>query len=205
LLHPLTFLSVQRGCTPINQYNMPRYRTDPALKKLKGTLRPSRELTAPPEFKPYSDISQIEIPADLPEYAQQVYYSTAEGLIPYQVITPLDLQSLRSYSYQCWLIHEAEKSIQEQGAVIDMTSTRGHTNKVKNPWIAVLHESTTLANRLGSAFGLAPSHRQKLNMEIKKKPGKLAQLMNGKGNPFEGMPRGPEDLDEYMEAAWNSF
>jgi P27 family predicted phage terminase small subunit len=180
---------------------MPRYRTDPALKKLKGTLRKSRELTAPPEFKPYSDIKEIDVPADLPPYAQSIFMATAQGLIEYQIITPLDLQGLRQFAVQCWLINEAEKHIQEEGAVIDMTSTRGHTNKVKNPWIAILHESTTLANRLGAGFGLAPSHRQKLHMEIKKKPGRLAQLMNR--NPFEGFPGGVNSEENLR--AWEQF
>jgi P27 family predicted phage terminase small subunit len=184
----------------------PRYRQDPKLKALKGTLRPSRELKAPPEFKPYSHISQIEIPGDLPEVAQHVFHATAEGLIEYQVITPLDLQSLRQYAYTCWLISEAEKNIAEQGAVVDFISTRGHTNKVKNPWLAVLLESTQLANRIGSSFGLAPSHRQKLNMEVKKKPGRLARLIEGNRNPFEGFPKGPEDVNsEENLKAWEEL
>jgi P27 family predicted phage terminase small subunit len=174
---------------------MPRYRTDPKLKALKGTLRPSRELTAPPEFKPYSDIKEIEVPADLPPYAQSVFIATAQGLIEYQIITPLDLQSLRQYSYQCWLVNEAERHIQEQGAVVGFISTRGHQNSVKNPWIAILHESTTLANRLGAGFGLAPSHRQRLHMEIRKND-RMAALKN---NPFYGM------LEEDNMKAWDSF
>lgn len=154
---------------------MGRYRLTTEEKILKGTLKKSRQLTAPPEFNPYEKVPPA--PADLPEYAQQVWIRTAAGLIQYKVLTPLDLESLKAYCYQCHMIEEAQKHLNAEGMTILLTNVKGHSYQAKSPWVSILADATTLCNRIGAQFGLNPAHRSKLQMEIPKKEGKLARLM----------------------------
>jgi P27 family predicted phage terminase small subunit len=184
---------------------MGRYRKSTLEKQIAGTLRPCRELKAPPEYNPYTEAP--EPPKDLPAYAQEVWRQTAPGLCQYKILTPLDLPLFKAWCFQVATIHEAEQKLQSEGYVIQSTNVKGFTNSYKSPWASILKESTEIANRLGAQFGLSPSFRQRLQMELPKKTSRLTQLMAGNksGNPFEGMPQGPEDLEDYMEQAWNSF
>lgn len=166
---------------------MGRYRLSTEEKKLKGTLRKHRELTAPPEYNPYTEAPPA--PADLPEYAQQVWFRTAAGLVEYKVLTPLDLEQLKAYCYQCYIIDEAQRKLQAEGMTITLTNVKGHSYQAKSPWVSILSEATTLCNRIGAGFGLNPGHRKKLNIE---------EPIDKGNNPFA-------ELDNYMNEAWSSF
>jgi hypothetical protein len=59
---------------------MGRYRESKESKALKGTLRPSRERKKEQEYRPFTDVSAIDIPADLPKQAQAIYHATSGNM-----------------------------------------------------------------------------------------------------------------------------
>ncbi|MCP2043491.1 phage terminase small subunit P27 family [Pontibacter sp. HSC-36F09] len=160
---------------------MGRYRTDSKEKALKGTLRKSRELKAPTTSTTFDQAP--EPPKDLPAYAQEVWRITAKELQEQKILTVVDLPLFKSYCFCLHMMKEAQEYLEKEGLVITQVNTKGQQYQAKSPYVSILNDATSQANRLGAAFGLNPLSRQKLNIKQKPDP----------NNPFA-------ELDNYMNA-----
>jgi P27 family predicted phage terminase small subunit len=147
-------------------------------KKIRGTFQPCRSLrNASKAWNPYKDIKAVPVPENLPEYALQVWQSTATELIEMEVLTPLDLSMLQAYAYCCHLCNEFQQKLNEGGYTHTITNARGHSYETASPYVQMLKEQTALCNRLAASFGLAPGLRSRVPVEPKADP---------KANPFDG-------------------
>lgn len=137
-------------------------------KRAKGTYREDRSLKAASKaWNPYKDLAAVPVPVNLPEYALQVWTTTAAELVEQEVLTPMDLTMLQAYAYQCYLCREFQKHLDEEGYTQTITNVKGHSYQQKSCYVDMLNQATTLCNRLASSFGLAPIHRQKIVIQPK--------------------------------------
>jgi P27 family predicted phage terminase small subunit len=147
-------------------------------KKVRGTYREDRSLrNASKAWNPYKELRAVPVPENLPEYALKVFLDTAAELVEQEVLTPLDLDMLQAYAYQCHLIREFQQKLNEEGYTIILTNVKGHSYPTKSPYVDMLNQATTLCNRLASGFGLNPVNRQRITQEPK---------VDDTPNPFDG-------------------
>lgn len=145
------------------------------IKKLKGTNRKHRET---PNAMAVSALEDIPMPpADLPEQAQKTWYSICSQLAALKVLSPLDLDALKAYCFQIYIMDQTMAEILDKGYTVIMTNATGGSYPVKSPAIAIYNEALTHANRIGQQFGFSPSSRTKIS---------LGQVKEEKKNPFEG-------------------
>jgi phage terminase small subunit len=74
------------------------------------------------------------------------------------------------------MAREAEKSLLEEGFIIEEIGTKGQVYQVPNPMIAVLSEATKVIDKYGAKFGFSPLDVQKIPVVQKKEAKELSLL-----------------------------
>jgi P27 family predicted phage terminase small subunit len=151
------------------------YKQPKELKALKGTHRKSRDLPNELSAAPLSSIPSA--PEDLPEAAKKTWYAVCSQLQTLKILTGLDLDTLKAYSYQTYLMDVAMHHLETEGHTIIMQNKNGGMYPIKSPWISIYNEALTHQNRIGQQFGFSASSRTKIS---------LGQVKEEKKNPFDG-------------------
>lgn len=151
------------------------YKQPKELKQLKGTHRKGRDL---PDAMSVQVLSHLpSAPDDLPEPAQKTWYSICSQLLALKVLSLLDLDALKAYCFQLWVMDEAMENLKSQGFTVTITNKGGGSYETKSPYIAIYNDALAHVNRIGQQFGFSPSSRTKISM---------GQVKEEKKNPFSG-------------------
>ena len=128
------------------------------IKLVKGTARPHR--LNPDEPKP--PLVVPEPPSHLSEQEKAKFTSTAEMLVRRGVMTELDAGALARYAVVWCRWVDAEAEIKKRGPVVKTTSD----NIIQNPFLAVANKCMVQMAQIESEFGLTPSARSRIRMEM---------------------------------------
>ena len=131
-----------------------------ALKKLKGTHRPSRDAANQMSLPKIESIEAA--PSDLPVRARVEWYRVVNSLTPLGVLTVADLSLLKSYCQHVATMELAAEKLKEEGHVVDVMGAFG-AKATKNPWVTIYNEASDRAAKLGQQFGLTPSSRTRIS------------------------------------------
>ena len=128
------------------------------LKLVKGTARSDRE--NPNELKP--PLVVPDPPSHLDEREKAKFSAMAEMLARHGVMTELDSGAIARYAivWCRWL--DAEAEVKKRGQVVKTTSD----NVIQNPFLAVANKCMTQMAQIESEFGLTPSARSRIRMEM---------------------------------------
>ena len=137
-----------------------------ALKKLKGTHRPSRDAANQMSLPKIESIEAA--PSDLPVRARVEWYRVVNSLTPLGVLTVADLSLLKSYCQHVASMElAAEKLNQPGGYTTLMQNKGGGSYEMKSPWVTIYNEASDRAAKLGQQFGLTPSSRTRISAPAK--------------------------------------
>jgi P27 family predicted phage terminase small subunit len=151
------------------------YKQPKELKELKGTHRKGRDLPDEMSVQPLTSIPTP--PQDLPEPAQKTWYAVCAQLKALKILTGLDLDALKAYCFQTYVMDEAMRHIETEGLTIIMQNKGGGMYPIKSPYVAIYNEALAHQNRIGQQFGFSPSSRTKIS---------VGQVKEEKKNPFDG-------------------
>lgn len=154
-----------------------------ALKRLAGNpgkkpLNGSEPQPKRPERVPY-------VPRYLSETAKEEWRRVVVILMDAGLYTELDHTALVMYCMQFGKWIDADKKTQETGGEI-LTSDKG--NFYQNPWYNVANKAYELMIKMLLEFGMTPSSRSRLKIEMKEEKKTLAELL------FDGVKE--KDSDE---------
>ncbi len=128
------------------------------LKLVKGTARPHRlnkKEPKPPLVVP-------EPPDHLDEKAKAKFTELAKMLARHGVMTELDTGAIARYAVVWCRWVDAEAEIKKRGPVV---KTSGD-NIIQNPFLAVANKCLLQMAQIESEFGLTPSSRSRIRMEV---------------------------------------
>ena len=128
------------------------------LKLVKGTARPHRLN----KNEPKPPLTVPEPPAHLDERAKAKFIELAKTLARYGVMTELDVGALARYAVVWCRWVDAEAEIKKRGPVV---KTAGD-NIIQNPFLAVANKCLLQMAQIESEFGLTPSSRSRIRMEV---------------------------------------
>ncbi|MDE1901313.1 MAG: phage terminase small subunit P27 family [Alphaproteobacteria bacterium] len=137
------------------------------LKLVKGTARADRN--NPNELKPALVVP--EPPPHLDEREKGKFAAMSELLAKHGVMTELDVEAIARYAvvWCRWL--DAEVEIKKRGPVVKTTND----NIIQNPFLSVANKCMVQMSQIESEFGLNPSSRSRIRME----------MQNDSVDPFE--------------------
>ena len=128
------------------------------LKLVKGTVRPHRLN----KDEPKPAVAIPDAPAHLDERAKAKFSVMAEMLARHGVMTELDTGALSRYVVVWCRWVDAEAEIKRRGPVV---KTEGG-NIIQNPFLAVANKCLLQMAQIESEFGLTPSSRSRIRMEM---------------------------------------
>ena len=128
------------------------------LKLVKGTARPGRLNKNEP--KPIA--TAPEPPAHLDDRAKARFTELAKMLARHGVMTELDAGAIARYAVVWCRWVDAEAEIKKRGPVVKTTGD----NIIQNPFLAVANKCLLQMAQIESEFGLTPSSRSRIRMEV---------------------------------------
>jgi P27 family predicted phage terminase small subunit len=139
---------------------MPRRKLPAAIKELKGTARPNR-MHPHPSLPPLSECPPLPSGVQLGKIGTQVWWETLTRLTALRVVTDNDLRPLAAYCAAVENWEEAQRSIREDGIIIQAMTTAGIVPK-RNPAVDIASQQYTIMKDGMARFGLTPSDRQSI-------------------------------------------
>lgn len=124
------------------------------LKRLKGTLRTSRE--NPNEPQP--EVSLPDPPDHLDEIATDEYYRVADELLELGLLSEIDRTALAGYasSYSLWV--QTTEAIKKDGITVE----RANGDIVPHPLLHVQYKAQQQMRLFLVEFGMSPASRSKV-------------------------------------------
>ncbi len=143
------------------------------LKKLAGN--PGRRPLN--ENEPKIRAGKPRCPGHLNDYAKGVWKRVAPLLYEAGLLTLIDRDMLAAYCIEVGRSIEAEEILKETSNVI----RNSNNNLVVNPWVRIGDRARETYTRLAVEFGMSPSSRSRVTVEIGGEEISLAELL------FEGV------------------
>ncbi len=128
------------------------------LKLVKGTARVDRH--NPNELK--LPLVVPDPPPHLDEREKAKFKAMAELLARHGVMTELDVEAVARYAVVWYRWLDAEAEIKKRGPVVKTTND----NIIQNPFLAVANKCMVQMAQIESEFGLTPSSRSRIRMEM---------------------------------------
>jgi P27 family predicted phage terminase small subunit len=144
-------------------------------KEMQGTYEPSREAESM-QLEEWDGERMPASPAGWPYPLQSFWNDRCKDLKNAGYLAKACLEPLRRYCWAVWMAREAEKSLSEEGFIIEEIGTKGQVYRVPNPSLAVLSEATKVIDKYGAKFGFSPLDVQKIPI-AQKKEGKEMSLL----------------------------
>ena len=136
--------------------------TPTALKKMAGTLRPSRANRAEPTPK----TGTPKPPTDLDDRARAQWDYYAPLLSACKVLTLADRECLACYCVAAGRRAQAEEELSKHGPVVKSPS--GYP--IQNPFLAIANKAMEQMLKWGQELGLSPSSRTRIKIQPAAKP-----------------------------------
>jgi P27 family predicted phage terminase small subunit len=125
---------------------------------VKGTARPHRLN----ENEPKPPLVVPEPPDNLDERAKAKFTQVAEMLARHGIMTELDANAIARFAVVWCRWVDAEAEIKKRGPVVKTTGD----NIIQNPFLAVANKCLLQMAQIESEFGLTPSSRSRIRMEV---------------------------------------
>lgn len=153
-----------------------------AIKKARGN--PGRRKLN--EREPVFELAPKDPPAWLNDVAAGEWNRVYPLLAEQSLISKVDTTALGAYclSYADFL--EADKAIQDEGAVKLMTGEKGNQYWAQSPWVSIKNKAQQMMLRFAQEFGLTPSSRQRLEVESATDRKKAGIVEMATGEAVEG-------------------
>jgi P27 family predicted phage terminase small subunit len=122
---------------------------------------------------------QIELPP-APEYLgddeKHKWAAVVKELHPLGLVTTVDKDALAMYCviYVRWM--KAERMVREKGEIIKTAAG----NIIQNPYLAIANRALDQLNKLGAEFGMTPSSRSRVKVELPNAESELEEMLFGK-------------------------
>lgn len=144
-------------------------------KEMQGTFEPSREVETV-ELAEWDGERMPACPAGWPYPLQSFWNDRCHDLKRAGYLAKACLEPLRRYCWAVWMAREAEKSLLDEGFIVEEIGTKGQVYRVPNPMAGVLSEATKVIDKYGAKFGFSPLDVQKIPI-VQKKEGKEMSLL----------------------------
>ena len=104
------------------------------------------------------------------------WISVVQDLHPLGLVTSVDKDALAMYCviYVRWL--KAERMVREKGEIIKTAAG----NIIQNPYLAIANRALDQLNKLGTEFGMTPSSRSRVKVELPNAESELEEMLFGK-------------------------
>lgn len=142
------------------------------VKELAGN--PGKRAINKKEPKPASGVPQC--PPHLKGDAKVEWKRVTKELHTLGILTKVDRATLTAYCMAWGDLVRAEKQIEEEGEVI--VSDKG--GMYQNPWVAIKKRSMDQVVKFSAEFGMTPSSRSRLKVELPGEEDEMASLLFGK-------------------------
>lgn len=142
---------------------------------MQGTFEASREVETV-ELEEWDGERMPACPAGWPYPLQSFWNDRCHDLKKAGYLAKVCLEPLRRYCWAVWMAREAEKSLMDEGFIVEEIGTKGQVYRVPNPMLAVMSEATKVIDKYGSKFGFSPLDVQKIPA-VQKKEGKELSLL----------------------------
>ena len=142
------------------------------VKELAGN--PGKRAINKKEPKPASGVPQC--PQHLKGDAKVEWKRVTKELRALGILTKVDRATLTAYCMAWGDLVKAEKQIEEEGEVI--VSDKG--GMYQNPWVAIKKRSMDQVVKFAAEFGMTPSSRSRLKVELPGEEDEMASLLFGK-------------------------
>ena len=142
--------------------------------RLRGTLRPDRVFNEP---KPPGGTPKC--PAWLSAEAKSAWKQLAPDLVASGLLTRLDRNALSRYCTLWARWRDAEAFIEKHGTVYTLKDSAGGARCVMQfPQVAIAHRLSLALTKLEAEFGMTPSGRSRIHVELPQGPSKLDKYMS---------------------------
>jgi P27 family predicted phage terminase small subunit len=101
--------------------------------------------------------------------------SLVKELHPLGLVTVLDVDQLAQYCvlWVRWI--KAERMVREKGEIIKTVAG----NIIQNPYLSIANRALEQLNKIGAEFGMSPSSRTRIKVEINDDEHELEQMLFG--------------------------
>ena len=121
---------------------------------------------------------QIELPP-APEHLgddeKRKWAAVVKELHPLGLVTTVDKDALAMYCviYVRWM--KAERMVREKGEIIKTAAG----NIIQNPYLAIANRALDQLNKLGAEFGMTPSSRSRVKVDLPSAESELEEMLFG--------------------------
>lgn len=144
-------------------------------KEMQGTFEQSREVESV-QLEEWDGERMPACPAGWPYALQSFWNDRCHDLKKAGYLAKACIEPLRRYCYAVWMAREAEKSLMDEGFIVEEIGTKGQVYRVPNPALAILSEATKVIDKYGAKFGFSPLDAQRIPA-VQKKEGKELSLL----------------------------
>jgi P27 family predicted phage terminase small subunit len=144
-------------------------------KEMQGTFEASREVETV-QLEEWDGQRMPSCPTGWPYPLQSFWNDRCHDLKKAGYLAKACIEPLRRYCWAAWMAREAEKSLLDEGFIVEEIGTKGQVYRVPNPALGVLSEATKVIDKYGAKFGFSPLDAQKIPA-VQKKEGKEMSLL----------------------------
>ena len=157
---------------------MGRPRIPTAIQESKGAFKkdPQRRRLG----EPVAPSSRPKMPTKLGRYGTACWRETVSFLEELKVLSKVDKKDLELFSRAYNRYRIAENDIEKHGVVQRGTLPSGAEFARKNPALNVIKDAEAVMMRLASEFGLSPSSRTRLSVQVEEKQDPLVALFEAR-------------------------
>jgi P27 family predicted phage terminase small subunit len=139
---------------------MGRHPLPTAIKKARGTAKPSRLNPNEPEFQ---ILSKVSTPTVLKTArARRMFREKSAMLIAQNILQQPDIDMLTAYCNTYDLYLQAMEAQAESKQLVEVVQTKNGKQTISSPYIKLQRELLPLINQMGSNFGFSPVSRSKV-------------------------------------------
>ncbi|MBS4062723.1 MAG: phage terminase small subunit P27 family [Bacteroidetes bacterium] len=115
-------------------------------------------------------------PEHLGDDEKNKWLAVVQELYTLGLVTTVDKDALAMYCviYVRWL--KAERMVREKGEIIKTAAG----NIIQNPYLAIANRALDQLNKLGAEFGMTPSSRSRVKVELPNAESELEEMLFGK-------------------------
>lgn len=135
------------------------------MKLLSGTVQthPERKIN---RDAPQAPLASLKAPGGMTKREKHHWDTLAPGLRDTGILTALDVPMFRMLCNSLALIDEADAAIRKDG----LTQKTKLGNRATSPWFRIRAQAEKQAIRMMGEFGLSPSSRSRLKIELMEPP-----------------------------------
>jgi len=126
--------------------------------------------------EPRPKIELPPAPEHLGDDEKSKWMAVVKELHPLGLVTTVDKDALAMYCviYVRWM--KAERMVREKGEIIKTAAG----NIIQNPYLAIANRALDQLNKLGAEFGMTPSSRSRVKVDLPTPESELEEMLFGR-------------------------